>query len=250
MRILFAGESWATQETHLKGFDTVDLGRLELDWAKPAFDVIRASGIEMEHMPSHIALYDFPETVDALKEYDAVILSDIGSNTLLLDPRMQFKLEKKPNRLLALVDYVKQGGGLIMFGGYMSFSGIENKARYAMTPLAQVLPVEMLNYDDRMEHPEGIVPEIINKNHPVLKDAPEGEWPPFLGYNKIKAKKEAEEIATINGDTFMAAMEYGEGRTFAFASDCVPHWGSKEFTQWEGYKELFPNIIRWVAKEL
>ena len=79
----------------------------------------------------------------------------------------------------------------------------------------------------------------------------EGSWPWFLGYNKIKAKKEADEIAVIDGeDTFMAAMEYGKGRTFAFASDCAMHWGSKEFLAWDGYQKLIPNIFRWLAKEL
>ena len=34
-----------------------------------------------------------------------------------------------------------------------------------------------------------------------------------LGYNKIKAKKEAKELATINEDTFIAVMEFG--RTYA-----------------------------------
>ena len=101
-----------------------------------------------------------------------------------------------------------------------------------------------------MEHPEGICPEIVKKSHPVLSGI-EGAWPWFLGYNKVKVKAEAEEIAVIDGeDTFMAAMEYGKGRTFAFASDCAMHWGSESFLAWEGYKKLIPNIFRWLAREL
>lgn len=30
-KVLIVGESWTVQETHVKGFDTVDLGRLEQD---------------------------------------------------------------------------------------------------------------------------------------------------------------------------------------------------------------------------
>ena len=136
-----------------------------------------------------------------------------------------------------------------MIGGYMSFAGIDNKARYAMTPLAEVLPVEMLNYDDRVECPEGIVPVALQPGHPVLRGIGEKEWPFFLGYNKIKAKKEADEILKIGEDTFLAAMECEKGRSIAFASDCAPHWGPREFMEWDGYPLLFVNMIQWLAKK-
>ncbi|MCI8292227.1 MAG: cytoplasmic protein [Hespellia sp.] len=249
-KVLIVGESWTVQETHVKGFDTVDLGRLEQTSVDPLRNALTNAGIEVEYMPSHIAQYSFPDTVEALQEYSAIALSDIGSNTIMMDPVMQFQGVRKPNRFLALVEYVKQGGGLVMMGGYLSFAGIENKARYAMTPLAEILPVKMLHYDDRMEHPEGICPVMVKEDHPVLNGVT-GEWPWFLGYNKIKAKENAVEIAQIgNEDTFMAAMEYGEGRTFAFASDCAMHWGSKEFLAWDGYGRVMPNIFKWLAKEI
>ena len=249
-KVLIVGESWTGQETHVKGFDTVDLGRLEQDSSSHLVEALKNAGIEVDYLPSHLAQYHFPDTVEQLNEYSAIALSDIGSNTIMMDPIMQFQGIRKPNRMLAMVDYVKNGGGLAMFGGYLSFSGIENKARYAMTPLAEILPVEMLNYDDRMEHPEGIVPTVVKADHPVLSGT-EGEWPWFLGYNKIKAKPEAEEIAVIGkDDTFMASMEVGKGRTVAFASDCAMHWGSKAFLAWDGYQKVMPNIFKWLAKEI
>lgn len=249
-KVLIVGESWTVQETHIKGFDTVDLGRLEQTSVGALQQALTDSGIEVDYMPSHIAQYNFPDTVEALSEYSAIALSDIGSNTIMMDPVMQFQGIRKPNRFHALIKYVEQGGGLVMFGGYLSFAGIDNKARYAMTPLADILPVTMLNYDDRMEHPEGINPTVLKKDHPVLTGV-EDSWPWFLGYNKIKAKPEAEEIAVIGkDDTFMAAMEYGKGRTFAFASDCAMHWGSKEFLAWNGYQKVMANIFKWLAREL
>ena len=51
-------------------------------------------------------------------------------------------------------------------------------------------------------------------------------------------------------DTFMASMEVGKGRTFAFASDCAMHWGSKAFLAWDGYQKVMPNIFKWLAKEI
>jgi len=249
MKVILAGESWIVQETHFKGFDTAMLNRYEDFFANAFFDVLKKNQVELDYYPNHLAQLTFPDTVEALKDYDVVIISDCGSNTLLLHPEMQFKGIKKGNRLIAIKDYVKQGGSLLMCGGYLSFAGIENKARYAMTPLADVLPVEILNYDDRVEHPEGVRPVTVMKDHPVLDGIVTDVWPEFLGYNKIKAKKEAAEIAIVNDDTFMAAMDYGQGRSFAFASDLAPHWGSQDFIDWEGYEPLFMNILKWLAKE-
>ena len=42
-----------------------------------------------------------------------------------------------------------------MVGGYYSFQGINGGARYHGTPVEEVLPVEILPYDDRIEVPEG-----------------------------------------------------------------------------------------------
>ena len=37
-------------------------------------------------MPAHEAQREFPQTMEALSAYDAVVLSDLGANTLLLHP--------------------------------------------------------------------------------------------------------------------------------------------------------------------
>jgi len=248
MKVLLVGESWTVHETHMKGFDIFNVCRHEEHCGSMLVDVFGKEGIETDFMASHVAQVEFPDSLEKLNAYDAVILSDVGSNTLLLSPDTFYRGERKANKLQLLVDYVEQGGSLAMIGGYLSFAGIDNKARYAMTPLAKVLPVDMLNYDDRVECPQGIVPEVTKPAHPIFEGVAK-DWPFFLGYNKIMAKPEAEELATIGGDTFIAVMEYGQGRTLAFASDCAPHWGPKGFVEWESYNKLFGNMIRWMAKK-
>lgn len=249
MKVLFVGESWSISQTHTKGFDHATLCRYH-EAGKPFIDCLRDNGIEVDYMPSHLAQLDFPDTVEALSKYSAVIFSDVGSNTLLLHPDMQFQCIRMPNRLKVIREYVYQGGGFLMCGGYMSYSGFEGRARYGMTALADVLPVEMLHYDDRMENPEGIYPTITDSSHPIL-DGIEGDWPHFLGYNKLKVKENAQLIAKFEeNDAFISAAEYGNGRTVAFASDCVPHWGTPEFVAWKHYTTLFGNIIKWLSKEI
>ncbi len=179
MKVLLAGESFITTENHTKGFDFATLGRYE-PVGEPFVRTLEGLGMEVTWLPNHIAQLSFPDTVEALAPYDVVILSDITSNTLLLHPDMMFKCQIKGNRLLALREYVLQGGGLLMIGGYMSFCGFEGKARYGMTPLADVLPVKIMNYDDRIDSPEGVSPVIVDKSHPLVKGIEE-PWPQVPG---------------------------------------------------------------------
>ena len=77
MKILMAGESWSLTETHTKGFDSVPLCRYE-EAGTPLIDALKKNGFDVTYMPNHIAQLHFPDTVEQLQEYDAVILSDCG----------------------------------------------------------------------------------------------------------------------------------------------------------------------------
>ena len=248
MNVLLVGESWTVHETHIKGADIFNMCKYEDDCGHALANVFSSKQARVTYIPSHKVAEKFPKTLKDLQEFDVVILSDVGSNTFLLCPETFYKGMLSENKLELIKEFVAQGGGLAMIGGYMSFSGIDNKARYAMTPLAEVLPVTMLNYDDRIECPQGIKPVILKPEHPVMKNVDPNGWEKFLGYNKISAKEEAVEIAKIHNDTFIAAMNYGKGKSFAFASDCAPHWARKEFMNWEGYGEFFTNMIEWLAE--
>ena len=59
----------------------------------------------------------------------------------------------------------------------------------------EVLPVEVLTVDDRMEHCEGVKPVTVGE-HEALKGIPT-DWPEVLGYNKVIAKPEAEVPVTV-----------------------------------------------------
>src|SRR5690625_821457 len=245
MKVLMVGESWIKHIIHIKGFDTFTNSEYGdgVSWLRKA---LNGSGIEMEHLPGHLAGDSFPVNLKDLQEYDVVFLSDIGSNTLLLSEDTFTHGKIRPNRLDLIKQYVEQGGGFSMIGGYMSFQGIDCKGRYKNTPIEEILPVELYEFDDRAEHPEGVYIEITKKEHPILKDIT-GDWPHFLGYNKLKSKPNSTVIAQHNGNPFIAVGEYGNGRTMAFASDCAPHWGSKEFVEWEHYSTFWVNSVKWLA---
>ena len=63
----------------------------------------------------------------------------------------------------------------------MTFMGIEGKGKWHNTVIEELLPVTMMEGDDREEHPEGLVLEIDPQSHPLLAGMPE-KWPPLLGY--------------------------------------------------------------------
>ncbi|MGW4205282.1 glutamine amidotransferase [Streptomyces sp. NPDC004726] len=247
-RVLIAGESWVSEATHYKGFDAFTSVTFHTG-VDPLRDALTGSGIEVAYLPAHEVPERFPNTVEELSAYDAVILSDIGANSLLLHPDTWLRGRPRTNRLAVLAEWTRAGGGLGMAGGYLSFQGFEAKGFFYRTAVDEVLPSVMSSHDDRVETPEGSVPALTDAAHPIAAGLG-GEWPPLLGYNRFGVKDDAHVIAEINGDPLLAVREVGEGRTLAWASDIAPHWCPQEFLDWEGYRTLFTNACRWLTREL
>ncbi len=244
-KVLFGGESWTSFTTHVKGFDTFTTSVYE-EGIEYIAKSIEKAGYDLVYMPGHKVAEKFPFTVEELSDYACVILSDIGSNTLLLSDKTFKDGEKCNNRCQSIADYVKNGGAFLMIGGYLSFSGIDNKARYGQTALADILPVTCINGDDREEHPEGITPK-VQMSHPAISDL-SPKWPHFLGYNKVLPKEGCPVPVTIDDDPLIAFGEFGKGKTAVFTSDCAPHWGPKEFLSWDGYDILWKGILDYITK--
>ncbi|GMA47997.1 glutamine amidotransferase [Tetragenococcus muriaticus] len=243
-KVLLAGESWTIHSIHQKGFDSFTTTTYEtgIKWFKKA---IESQGYELTHIPNHLIQYNFPETVEELNQFDIVVLSDIGSNTFLLPDLSFSEGQQSINKLEVIKRYVSNGGKLLMAGGYISFSGIDGKSRYENSPLREVLPVNCLGKDDRVEVPEGVVPYV--SNHEVFEKIPKN-WPHFLGYNKTSEKQNTEVLATINGDPFIVIGDFGKGKSVAFTSDIAPHWGSEEFVNWEYYPVFWNNLFQYLDK--
>jgi uncharacterized membrane protein len=246
LRVLIAGESWVTHSIHQKGFDSFTTTAYE-EGVGPLRGALESQSIRVDYMPNHMAATDFPGTPEALEAWDVVILSDIGANTLLLHPDTFERSEVKPNRLVSIRDYVEQGGGLVMIGGYLTFQGIDGKARYAGTPVEDVLPVSLQLGDDRVEAPSGVLPSTRLAGHPIVDGLP-SDWPALLGYNQVSARPEADLVVSVDDDPLVVAAEVGRGRSAVFTSDCGPHWCPPPFVAWAGYAIMWNNIVRWVAR--
>lgn len=243
-KVLIAGESWMCYTMHVKGFDSFYTSSYE-EGVKHLKEAVEKAGYHVDYMPNHMAPENFPTTMEEIKAYDCVILSDIGSNTLLLPPKTFTKSEKTPNRCDLIRDYVNDGGAFLMIGGYMSFTGIDAKTRYGATAIKDVLPVKCLDVDDRAEHPEGVIP-VVAKEHEVVKEMPK-KWPHLLGYNKTEPTEKGEVLVTVNGDPLVAVGDFGKGKSAVFTSDCAPHWGPSAFINWEYYNVMWKNILNFLT---
>jgi uncharacterized membrane protein len=244
---LLVGESWQSLQFDIKGFDFFSRSTYH-ESIEPLQDALESNGIETEYIPTTKAAREFPTSAEAIAKFDAVVLSDIGFNTLALPPATFDDFEQVPNRLQLLEDFVRAGGGLIMVGGYLSFQGFNGKARYKDTPVESALPVTMQSYDDRVERSDGVTPVTSEGSHAVLDGVPQ-EWPPLLGYNRVVPDDDADELVRVDEDPLVVVGDHGEGRSAAFTSDCAPHWGSPQFTDWEGYDDFWTGLVKWVAGE-
>lgn len=250
--ILLVGESWTSVSTHYKGFDSFNSTTFHLG-AEPFVKAIEDGGrFRVTYMKAHEVAEGFPFERAGLDRFDAIILSDIGANTFLLPPQVWLHGKPMPNRLNLLRDWTSDGGGLMMVGGYLTFQGIDGKARWRRTPVEAALPVTCLPYDDRLEIPEGFVADIAIPDHPILSGI-NGAWPLLLGANEIIARDGAEVIARLPQDQgahpLLVAGTFGSGRTLAWASDIGPHWLPGDFSDWPGFGQLWRNTVEWLTSK-
>lgn len=173
---------------------------------------------------------------------------------------------------------VAQGAGLLMLGGWESFFG--RLGEYHQSPLAEVLPVEMQQSDDRRNCAQ---PCLIKKaaEHPILEGLPWDRPAGIGGFNAIMPKAGAQTLLTsvqfsvshtpdgwefVDGteSPLLVVGQHGSGRTAALATDVAPHWvgglvdwGDRRVVQevagesievgnW--YAAFFRNLLTWTGK--
>jgi uncharacterized membrane protein len=205
---------------------------------------------EVSYLTGWDALAKFPETPEALKAYDVVILSDVDSDSIVLYPtERSTRAPMGPNRLKSIRDYVWQGGALVMIGGYATFVGRHNAGNWHGTPVEEALPVDCLAVDDdRMETPEGVTVEVKQPQHPIMQGIRWSPSPIFNGYNRVVAKKSAKVLAILKetSEPLIVVWSFGKGRAMAFTSDIAPHWGAG-FQEWKYYEQFWNQTLDWLG---
>jgi uncharacterized membrane protein len=225
--------------------------------------IMQHFGIEFDYVPS-----DQPFPGLGGVEYSGVILSDYPSKNFT------------PAQLDDLAAHVKDGLGLLMIGGWESYTGFGGD--YGLTVLRDVLPVEMSAADDRVNCAQPCLVE-LRANHPVVAGLPFDQVCPGIGgYNRIKAKQGALEVLAAQQfrvernagaylfvagtkDPLLVVGEYGNGRVSAFATDVAPHWvgglvdwgpgrvsacgaGANPIEVGNWYAQFFHQMVEWTAR--
>lgn len=198
-----------------------------------------------------------PGKLEAYLDHSAcLIISDVEAKCFHLYPnffdraRREQKIVTFPDRLDLIKNWIKDGGGMMMLGGWLSFSGVQGKSGWGRSRLQEALPVQCLDVEDLVESSAGFTAEVLAPNHPAVKGLPWNSFPPIFGYNEVKLKTEGEVLVRVKetGDPLVVAGEYGKGRVLTYMSDPAPHWGIN-FERWEAYDAFWQQSFNWVKKK-
>ena len=203
---------------------------------------------------SQLSLIPFPIDdifLEELKNFDVIFFDDFS-----------FRAYFNPGYLDRVRDFVRDGGGLAMFGGNRSF----DSGGYGDSALRDVLPVEL---DGKGSYQSlGAVNAVLTpagKAHPVTRLVPdpktnEEAWskmPALTDLNQVRGVRGETLISaggdgSANGAPLLAIGRYGKGRTLALMSDDAWRWnfiavGNKESPQ--NHLKLIRQSVRWLAQE-
>ena len=234
-----------------KGIEIINDGK----WLKGALES------DGKHQVNSVATWDFyrlapGEYEKILDEYDVIIFSDVEGKLFQLAPDFFVPGEtgKKvlvyPDRVRLTVEAVFAGKGIMMLGGWYSFSGELGKGGWGRTKFKNILPVECLGHEDLVESTEGFHPTLTPAGKEVFFESDFEGMPPILGYNETKVIPDGEILVTIEetGHPLVAVRKAGKGKVLAFTSDPAPHWGLN-FVHWEHYNEFWLKCLSLVLVE-
>src|SRR5438445_3586706 len=206
---------------------------------------------------------DTPASEDLLqldkRHYDVIILGDLSAKRLRdLDP--QRPEAGKGSLVDELARQVKErGAGLLMMGGNETFGNSD----WQGTPLADVLPVE-LDVPGQTDVEIQLEPTDKGLSHYLMRltespDANKQLWsrlPKLHGMTQMgKPKPGATILASRAGGTepILVGMDYGRGRSLAFAGDTTWRWerlGQPKSNEGvEAHAHFWKQIVYWLAHQ-
>ncbi len=195
------------------------------------------------------------------KNFDAILLSDFSRKNLPADSEQ------------VIAEKVGAGMGLMMIGGWGSFSG--PFGGWKGSRIEKILPVSCLGKDDRTNFPGGAVVRLAQP-HASVRGVSFQKAPVICGMNRVLPRKNSRTVLEVrrvlsNGrkvkleKTGLPLLVTGtHTRTAAFTADFAPHWcgglvdwGSKtlklpvnsriQIQVGDGYARLIASIVTWLA---
>jgi uncharacterized membrane protein len=203
---------------------------------------------------SQLSLIPFPIDdifLEELKNFDVIFFDDFSHRAYF-----------NPVYLDRVRDFVRDGGGLAMFGGARAF----DSGGYGESSLREVLPVE-LDGKGAFQTPGNLRAALTGagKAHPITRlvadpKSNEEAWskmPALTGLNQVRAVRgetllSAGSDGASSGAPLLAIGRFGKGRTLALMSDDAWRWnfiavGNKETPQ--SHLKFVRQAVRWLAQE-
>jgi hypothetical protein len=175
--------------------------------------------------------YHLP-AAEELRNFSVIIISNLDAPSI------------NAERLKLYREFVAQGGGLVVLGGYWAYS----KGAYAGTPLEEMLPVTFPSEHRIPEHRDGL----------LLATAPQATWKqtfdykikPMAFYVQALMPKADAVVQLLAGDKpALISGTFGKGRVVACAltANGDPAEGTMPFWDWPGWPKLLGQAVEWAA---
>jgi len=230
----------------MKGLEVVNYGH----WLKTALE---STG---EHVVTSVPAWDFYKLgpgayEEILATHDVIVFSDVEGKLFQLAPsffdRQKFGhgILTFPDRVRLTIDAVRGGKGLLLLGGWYSFTGEQGKGGWGRTLLKDVMPVTCLDHEDLVESTEGYHPRATAAGRAAFSGIDLAGCPPILGYNLVRPRPGAEVLLDLAhcGDPLLVTGRVGDGRVVCYTSDPAPHWGCN-MVFWKGYASFWLRCLR------
>jgi len=177
-------------------------------------------------------LTPFPNTIEEMYGNDVVLMLDVDPAALA------------PQQLQLLREYVEDGGGLGVFGGFYSYgnSDLKNSALAGFVPLTVATsPFDLKCAPDQVLKVAG--------REAFLKTA---AWQANLvspWYHKLTPAKEAVVLIKSEESPWMAVRSAGHGRVLACAGTLLGEApaGKTLFWEWAGWPAFAAEMLQWLA---
>jgi uncharacterized membrane protein len=183
--------------------------------------------------------------------YDVIILGDLsarrltGGNSQILEEIAKQVKDK--------------GTGLLMMGGHQTFGNSD----WQGTPIEDLLPVK-LDVAGQVDEKVALEPTAKGLSHYVMRLAAKAEanrdiWsrlPKLDAYTRFGHVKVGSTVLAVRGGTeepMLVGMEYGKGRTLAFAGDTTWRWerlGQPKSTEGvDAHAHFWKQVVYWLAHQ-
>jgi uncharacterized membrane protein len=176
---------------------------------------------------------NFPETAAELFDHDVIYLCGADLTALTLRQKNM------------LAEYVRRGGGLIVFGGHKAL----DRAGLKGSLLDEVLPVTGAAGVAPLVALPGGAPLARGAAHPVTEFADFDAAPVAFYVHDLQARPEAQTLITVGGRPGLVVGRCGKGRVAVVAMTCfgAPAGGQTPFWQWRSWVVLLRDLAWWAA---